>query len=322
MTATVGYDYSTPISYSFENDNTPCSANAGSGGSNSGWQSSNTFPDSGLDPNKCYGYKVTARDNLSIAGTVSSISTTYTSANVPGQPTLSNPQLDTLDIDNDANGNPSSNPTTYFAAQVTYSNPSDSTWDGMWVNASGNPSGSEVWLTDAELDAITLQGLNPGTTYGVSVKARNENLDNTSLGSEGQGVTFAPLISVIISGETIPYGVVAPGASKSTLQTNPVTTQSAENNGNVPEDFTISSTNAVNGVTWTLSVTPGFAYEFSTDGGSIWTPFISAGSPLPLVDNIADGSTQAFDLRITVPTDPGDTLEKTITNTITASQAE
>ena len=46
-------------------------------------------------------------------------------------------------------------------------------------------------MTDAQLDALVLQGLASGTTYGVGVKAKNQDGDETSLSAEGQGTTLS-----------------------------------------------------------------------------------------------------------------------------------
>src|SRR3989344_3591106 len=193
MTSTAGSDPSTPISYLFTSDNSSCGANAGTGGASSGWQSADTtYSNTGLQPNKCYGYTVQARDSLSNTGTASGISSTYTSANAPGTPTLGSPTTSTLALTNAENGNPASNPTTNFAVQVVTTTPSDATWLNQWVDASGNPSASAVWLTDAQLDALVLQGLQASTLYGVQVKARNQDTDETALSAEGQGTTSAP----------------------------------------------------------------------------------------------------------------------------------
>jgi hypothetical protein len=189
MISTTGSDASPPVNYLFTNDNSSCGANAGTGGTSSSWQGSTSYSDSGLQANKCYGYTVTARDLLLNTGTASSISSTYTSANTPGTPTLSGATATTLNLTNAENGNPSSNPTTYFAVQVVTTNPNDATWLNQWVNTSGNPSATEVWLTDAQLDALVLQGLTSSTTYGVKVKARNQDGDQTALSAEGQGTT-------------------------------------------------------------------------------------------------------------------------------------
>jgi len=203
MTATTGSDSTVPVNYLFTNDNSSCGANAGTGGASSSWQSSTSYPNTGLQANKCYGYTVTARDSVSPTpntGTASSISFTYTSASTPGTPTLSGATTTTLNLTNAENGNPSSNPTTYFAVQVVTTSPNHSTWLNKWVNGSGNPSATEVWLTDAQLDALVLQGLTSGTTYGVKVKARNQDGDETALSGEGQRPTAIDLLSFEASG--------------------------------------------------------------------------------------------------------------------------
>ncbi|MBI5742653.1 MAG: fibronectin type III domain-containing protein [Candidatus Niyogibacteria bacterium] len=193
MTSTTGSDATPPVNYLFTNDNSSCAANAGTGGTASSWQSSTSYSDSGLQANKCYGYTVTARDSKSPTpntGTASAISSTYTSANTPGTPTLGGATASTLNLTNAENSNPAANPTTNFAVQVVTTTPSDATWLSNYVNASGNPSATAVWLTDAQLDAMVLQGLQSSTLYGVKVKARNQDTDETALGIEGQGTTL------------------------------------------------------------------------------------------------------------------------------------
>ena len=190
MTATTASDPSTPIEYSFTF--TACGSNGGTGGTSSSWQTSTSYTDTGLQVNKCYGYTVTARDSVPNTGTASGASQAYTAAAVPGTPTLSGATTSTLALTNVENGNPASSPTTLFAAQVVTTSPSHATWLNKYVDASGNPSASAVWLSDAALDAMTLRGLATSTTYGVKVKARNESSsEETALGSEGQGTTSA-----------------------------------------------------------------------------------------------------------------------------------
>ena len=59
MVATTAVDQSTPISYYFEFYSSPT---GGTGGTDSGWQSSTTYTDSGLSANHQYGYRVKAKD--------------------------------------------------------------------------------------------------------------------------------------------------------------------------------------------------------------------------------------------------------------------
>lgn len=205
MTSTTGSDATTPVNYLFTNTNTNCGTNAGTGGTSSSWQSTTPYSDSGLQANKCYGYTVTARDSAPTpnTGTASSISSTYTSANTPGTPTLSGATTNSLSLTNTENSNPASNPTTNFAVQVVTT--SDGTWINKWVDATGNPSATAVWMSDATLDALVLHSLQSSTLYGVKVKARNNDTDETALSAEGQGTTSAPApittISNFVTGE-------------------------------------------------------------------------------------------------------------------------
>jgi hypothetical protein len=192
MTSTTGSDATTPVNYLFTNDNSSCGANTGTGGTSSSWQSSTSYSDSGLQANKCYGYTVTARDSVSPTpntGSASSISSTYTSANTPGTPTLTGATVTTLNLGNVENSNPAANPMTNFSAQVLTTTPSDAAWLNKWVNASGDPSATAVWLSDAQLDALVIRGLQSSTLYGVKVKARNQDADETASSAEGYGTT-------------------------------------------------------------------------------------------------------------------------------------
>jgi hypothetical protein len=65
MTATVGTDISGPVEYYF------AELSGNPGGDDSGWQLSETYMDTGLDPNTQYTYTVQIRDSTGNAGTVS-----------------------------------------------------------------------------------------------------------------------------------------------------------------------------------------------------------------------------------------------------------
>jgi hypothetical protein len=80
MTATIGNDPSGPVQYLF----TETSGNPG--GTTSGWQTSPSYTDSGLDPSTQYTYTVTLRDALGNTGTAS-IAANATTNPPPGGPT-------------------------------------------------------------------------------------------------------------------------------------------------------------------------------------------------------------------------------------------
>lgn len=304
MTATTGYDYTGPINYLFTLDNTNCGANVGTGGSSGGWQASTSFTNTGLQPNQCYGYKVTARDSVGSpnTGTVSGISSTYTSANVPGTPALGSPTLNTLSLTNDANSNPSTNPTTYFAVQVVTTTPTDNTWLNKWVDASGNPSASEVWQTDSALDARALQGLTAGTTYGVKIKARNQDNDETNLSVEGQGTTQSVVVAISITTDgSVSFNYVGVGGSAVTtaLQKETVSVDSG------PATLKVKSTAfAAAGNTWALGASAAedqVLWQFSKDGSS-WNNFAAIDTEYPFDTNVAQGTTRDIYLRLYMPT--------------------
>lgn len=303
MTATSGYDYTTPIQYQYTNDNTSCGANSGTGGAGQSWSASTTYSNSGLQVNKCYGYSVQARDSVGTpnTGTASSVVTTYTSANTPGTPTLSGATSTTLNLTNSENGNPTSNPTTNYAVTVTTTSPTDNTWINKWVDTSGNPSASAVWMSDSTLDALVLHGLTPGSTYGVKVKARNQDGDETALSAETQATTV--LISITISDGSISYGMLPKGATKDTTSSGVNDSQTATNNGNVAEDFNIKGQNTT---AWTLAGSQGseqyfhkFCNNGTCDASPTWTALTTNYQAVG--SNIATSGTKEFDLQIGVP---------------------
>ena len=188
MTTNAVSDPSTPVQYFFTAVVGSCGANWGTGTTSSGWQAGTSYSDSGLQTNKCYGYTITARDSVPNAGSASAASVAYTSATVPGQVTLVSRTSTSITVNNTENGNPSSNPTTQFAILITSA---DTTWNNKYVDASGNPSASAVWRSDAQFDGITVLGLQANTSYTFAVKARNQDNDETSFGSN-QTFTSAP----------------------------------------------------------------------------------------------------------------------------------
>lgn len=183
-----------------------CGSNGGTGGTDSGWISTSTYTDTGLQPNKCYGYKVLARDGGGNVSTSSSAtSSTYTSAATPGAPIIESQLIfsETLDIFNSENGNPVSNPATLFVLQISSTTPLDSNWNGNYLDASGNPTSTPVWLSDTVWDSIYMQSVLEGTTYQMRSKARNQDGDETPFGPVGTSSTpVARSVNVEIRGGT------------------------------------------------------------------------------------------------------------------------
>lgn len=187
MTATAGTDVSTPISYNFDY-NSSCASNNGNNGTDSSWQSSNAYSDTGLDTNKCYAYTVQMRDALNNTGTVSGSTQVYTTAATPAAPTLAGATDTTFTITNNENGNPSN---TEFAAQVTGTSPSDATWQNKYINTDGTPSNSAIWMSDATMTTLTVTGLDFSTQYTVKVMARNGDNEVTASSTASNITTSA-----------------------------------------------------------------------------------------------------------------------------------
>ena len=190
MTTTAATDLSTPIEYFFDAVTGSCGANLGTGGTDSAWQQSTSYSDNGLQTNKCYAYTVTSRDSIPNTGSASASSLAYTSAAVPGAVTLVSKSDVAITINNTENGNPASNPSTQFAIFVTSA---DATWNNKYIDASGNPSASAVWRTDAQWDGITALSLTATTEYVFAVKARNADNDETAFGSNQSITTLDPI---------------------------------------------------------------------------------------------------------------------------------
>src|SRR3989344_3953085 len=195
----------------------------------------------------------------------------------------------------------------------------DATWLNQWVDASGNPSASAVWLTDAQLDALVLQGLQASTLYGVQVKVRNQDTDETALSAEGQGTTSAPANTTTIADGTDPgNSTIAPGASITDL-----------------DAFTLVTSGGTDSVTaLTVTLTGANSFESlsevpitSDKGATLY--FAAAANPASNTVNFSGGtaipvSTSAtqFKVRITpkshanMPVPPG--LSYAVGGTVTA----
>ena len=151
------------------------------------WQTDDqwgTITIQGLSLNTEYSFQVKARNEDLNETAYSAIASAYTLANVPGAPELTNVTTTTIDLNVDPNANPSY--TTFAIVCAT----SDPVWDGMFVNASGDPAVSEEWQTDGQWGTITVRGLSPATEYSFQVKARNENYIETEFGPQSTETTL------------------------------------------------------------------------------------------------------------------------------------
>jgi hypothetical protein len=180
MTATLATDDTPPVEYQFD------FVSGGPGGSDRNWGTTRTYTDYSLTPNTEYSYRCRARDGASPPNETaySSVLSAFTHANTPGAPVLSNVTTTSIDIDVDPNENPGYTP---FAILCTTSDPA---WDGMFVNASGDPAVSEEWQTDDQWGTTTVRGLSPETEYSFQVKAISGDDVETEYGPQSTETTL------------------------------------------------------------------------------------------------------------------------------------
>ncbi|MDP2671629.1 MAG: hypothetical protein Q8P13_04210 [bacterium] len=137
-------------------------------------------------------------------------------------------------------------------------------------------------------------------------------------------------ISVTVTDGSVAYGTVDLSSTQATTSGGLDDTQVATNNGNVAEDFNITSTNATGGTAWTLASTIGtdqYKHSFCTAGGGspdpcdstpTWTAITTAGSYQSLSTNVAASGTTRFDLQLSTPSSVADYVQKSITVTVQA----
>ncbi|MFH1827007.1 MAG: hypothetical protein ABH812_01065 [bacterium] len=160
---------------------------------------------------------------------------------------------------------------------------------------------------------VRVNGVKSGGPDGVTSYMYDIRID---------GQYTAVNVSVTLTSDgTVPYDIVALGGNKSTIDLSD--TQTAQNNGDVTENFNIKTSNATGGTQWVVGSSAGsdiYVHEFSINNGGQWTILTTADSYQSLTTGITTTSTQNFDLRITAPSTSTDYQEKTITVTIQAVQ--
>ncbi len=184
MTAATAFDAdSPPTQYLFD------FTVGGAGGTDSLWQASTLYIDSGLSPNTLYAYQVKARDSAQPPNETafSAAAAVHTLADVPPAPTLGPARAGSMRIDVLAGLNP---PGTELAIICVASLPVDAHWNGRLADASGEPAAEATWRTDGEWGELWLRSLGPETVYTFAVMARNLDLIETAPGP-GQSLMTA-----------------------------------------------------------------------------------------------------------------------------------
>jgi len=171
MVATSASDASTPIYYQFDYYDSPT---GGSGGTDSGWQTSRTYTDSGLGTNHQYGYRVWARDSAPAQNTTaysSPVSYDYTDIETPSGITFGT--ITTTSIQAQSSNTPSGL-TRGGSGLIIYNVTSDT--DSGWKQ------NNDLWTNGS---------LSVNTQYGFKAQARNGDGNPTGLSPDGYCYTLA-----------------------------------------------------------------------------------------------------------------------------------
>ncbi len=151
----------------------------------------------GLIPNTRYHFRA--------VGTVSSIATNgadqefYTLANVPGAPTVSNPTITTLDVTLDSATENGNSAITQYAIQT----------GAQYVQLDGSLGATAAWQAASLWTTVTVTGLDANTLYSFQVKARNNDVIETSFGPSASGTTLEnPAANVTLTSSLAAFGQV------------------------------------------------------------------------------------------------------------------
>lgn len=186
MSAIEAFDaHSPPVEYQFE------FVTGAGGGTDSGWQTTREYTDTGLLINEVYTYKVRARDAVLNTTAYSSEVTAYSGAETPEAPLIGEIGANYFELDVQPAGNP-----TYTEFAIGCASAADPSWDGKFVDTEGNASETAVWQTDADWGVATALGLTDGVEYCWHVMARNQDGVETDFSEQSCAQTSAESIVI------------------------------------------------------------------------------------------------------------------------------
>jgi len=168
MVATTATDTYTPVEYYHDYYDSPT---GGSGGSDSGWITSTSFTDSGLQANHNYGYRVWARDPAGNSTSPSAISYDYTAIETPSG--IAFGTITSSSIQARSTNTPSG--LTRGSSGLIIYNTTQATNSGWKQN-------NDLW---------TSSGLSPNTSYTFQARARNGDASATPMSPTSSLYTLA-----------------------------------------------------------------------------------------------------------------------------------
>jgi len=152
-----------------------------------------------LKPNTIYTFAVKAEydGEESSYGEPASLSTlTDGQTPPPPAPLLASPTPDAMTLTVIGNGGPAE---TEYCVRCTSTSPPDSAWDGSYLgieSGGAEPSAEPFWAVESEWQAVQIGGLQPGTAYAFTARARYEGIES----SDGEQAS----LSTLTDGQTPP----------------------------------------------------------------------------------------------------------------------